>query len=317
MKQFLSFLVFVAVFSAHTADPSVTLHSADQIPGTKTVEIVYDATDPDGDELDVTITVENGGSEIDSFAGSVGINQTNEWYAGDLYSNTFGSLTFKVTANDNQPVVPTNGLIAYYPFDGDVLDYSGNGNHGDPQGGVAFVDGKIGSSVSLNGSGKIEVSDSKNMLAPPNLSISGWINRQGSNVGSGAEGMVVYKGIYDPFGNMAYAIQLNDSNYKLSSRSDSSGSDLLFSNSTIGIGTWYHFVAVYDNNMKTHKLYIDGDLADQTTYAGVIKQTTEVLCIGAYGYNGGYYYKGIIDELRIYNRALSVSEIQQLYQAGQ
>jgi len=76
-------------------------------------------------------------------------------------------------------------------------------------------------------------------------------------------------------------------------------------------GTWYHIVATYDGaNMK---LYVDGKLIGQQAQTGNLAQTAWDLLIGIRRDNSNPF-DGIIDEVRIYNRALSVEEIQSLYQ---
>jgi len=123
-------IALLVAMTAYAADPEVTLHSAQQLPGTKTVEIVYDATDPDGDELDVTITALDGDTVLATFAGLAGANQTKEWYAGDTWSNKIGSLTFKVTANDNQSTGISYQLISgSYTWHEAKADAESRGGH--------------------------------------------------------------------------------------------------------------------------------------------------------------------------------------------
>ncbi len=95
--------VTVGLFvAAYAADPSVTVHSVAQRAGTKLVDISYSATDADGDDLNVTISVKDGSTVVDSFSGSEGANQTVSWNAGAVWSNSVGSLTFHVVADDTQ-----------------------------------------------------------------------------------------------------------------------------------------------------------------------------------------------------------------------
>jgi hypothetical protein len=207
-----------------------------------------------------------------------------------------------------------NGLVAYYEFEDNANDSSGNGNDGTEYGGVSYVDGVIGKAGSFDGTGKIEIIDDKETLAPKNLTISGWINRKGDNIGWGSQGMVLYKGNYEPVPNMAYAIQIYDETFELSSRSDTSGASNITSPTITN--KWYYFTSIYNNNTKKHKLYINGSLINEVDFNNEINQNSEKLSIGSYAYNSGYYYNGLIDDLRIYNRALNESEIQALYELG-
>ena len=79
------------------------------------------------------------------------------------------------------------------------------------------------------------------------------------------------------------------------------------------INTWYHIVGSYDyDNNKCH-FYVNGNLEKTRTYTQQIRTSVNPLRIG---YSGDHRFKGIIDEVRIYARALSSSEIQQHYVAG-
>jgi len=83
----------------------------------------------------------------------------------------------------------------------------------------------------------------------------------------------------------------------------------------ITVGTWYHIIAVYDDTNAS--LYIDGDLVGTDTWGGVIDKTNwtsgRLLFIGAIN-TGMRWWNGLIDEVRIYNRAIPDSEALQHYQ---
>jgi hypothetical protein len=60
----------------------------------------------------------------------------------------------------------SDGLVAYYPFNGNANDESGNGNHGSPVGGATWTTGVLGGAVHLNGAGYINVPDSPSLDLP-------------------------------------------------------------------------------------------------------------------------------------------------------
>jgi hypothetical protein len=92
------------------------------------------------------------------------------------------------------------------------------------------------------------------------------------------------------------------------------GSRTAFSNDPIPLGVWTHFVGTYDKQRV--RLYIDGILQTSgTNITEPINISTNPLNIGRYS-NSGNYYKGLIDEVRIYSKALSSAEIQQHYAEG-
>ena len=216
------------------------------------------------------------------------------------------------------------GLIAWYPFDGNASDQSGNGNHGVVNGATLTTDrdGQANKAYSFNGvSQGITVSDPSSQLNPTSLTTSVWIYWNGTFDTLGA--VILYKGNYNTRPNMAYSTEITQSSGgKLICRSDSAGfgaggannpSTTLKSTSAMPINTWVHCVLTVDDGTKIAKMYVNGSLNDTKTFTGSIKQTNEQLSIGKYGYNNNYDFNGKIDDICIYNRALSASEIILLY----
>jgi hypothetical protein len=77
------------------------------------------------------------------------------------------------------------------------------------------------------------------------------------------------------------------------------------------LGVWHHFVGTYDPSIGT-RVYLDGNLVGSNDPSGEITHSRKYsLNIGRY--SGGVYFKGKIDEVRIYNRALSAEEVLTLY----
>jgi len=72
-------------------------------------------------------------------------------------------------------------------------------------------------------------------------------------------------------------------------------------------GVWHHVAGTFDGNQL--RLYVDGSLADSMDYTGAIATSTYPVNIGRNSQETGRLYEGAIDEVRIYNRALSEGEI--------
>jgi hypothetical protein len=90
-------------------------------------------------------------------------------------------------------------------------------------------------------------------------------------------------------------------------------------NNSAPAAIWSHVTAVYSN--KSMKIYCNGQLHNSETFGYDTGTTTpnNVLTIGCRSYNVtvfDWFFTGIIDDTRIYNRALSDGEVQQLYEAG-
>jgi hypothetical protein len=65
--------------------------------------------------------------------------------------------------------------------------------------------------------------------------------------------------------------------------------------------------------MSQIKMYVNGNLQGVTSYSGTYESNTESLLIGHQQPGADRYYDGLLDDMRIYNNALTASEIQQLY----
>src|SRR5262249_36486869 len=76
----------------------------------------------------------------------------------------------------------------------------------------------------------------------------------------------------------------------------------------IPVNQWTHLAGTFDGT--TMKLYVNGQLASSRSTAAAIDVTTGVLRIGGDSVWSGEYFTGVIDEVRIYNRALAQSEVQ-------
>ena len=82
----------------------------------------------------------------------------------------------------------------------------------------------------------------------------------------------------------------------------------------LSINTWYHFVGVADNNGKTIKAYLNGRLEGTTNYTGEINfGTNPQLTIGSFHIGSADFFNGLIDNVMIFNRALTAGEVWDLY----
>ncbi len=205
-----------------------------------------------------------------------------------------------------EPVEPdATGLVAHYTFDGNVNDSSGNGNDGALNGGPTYVNGVVGSAIDLDGTDDY-VSTGKNASA---LGIAGnsprtvtvWVYTR--SFGNG--------GIYDVGARQTgqdFCLRTLD-NTENRWRIQYWGGDMDFTYDTAN--RWVHFAHVHDG---THtKVYADGVLIVDWEKT-IDTADTNPWQIGLYGWPGNYF-DGLIDELYLYNRALSAEEV--LGAAGQ
>ena len=200
-----------------------------------------------------------------------------------------------------------SGLIAYYPFDGNTTDLSGNNNNGVVIGGVTWTTGVIGNAAHFNGTNAyIKVNNSTSLQSPRNaLSMSAWIYLEnGHDIVSG----IASKTETNNYGQYGFAIHhwSNNSLYVHLREGSGNGTPYNFQNNR-----WYFVAFTWDGN--SIRLFVNGELIGRHQYSKPLIVDSNPLTIGLDGPGNYEYFKGRMDELRIYNRALSQSEVEQLY----
>jgi hypothetical protein len=214
---------------------------------------------------------------------------------------------------------PNNlGLVGYWSFNEGTsttaTDFSGNGNKGtlSTNGGSlpTWTNGKLSTALNFDGSTSyVQVADSPT-LNTPNVTVSAWIR---ANSWGAFNRRIVTKGIgnqYDLFNNSGVL------DWYLVDNAGANFSDV--STTLPSTGVWHHIVGTYDGT--TNALYVDGVLANSESPGGgpIATNKTDPLFIAARDAcdNPGDCFDGKIDEVRIYNRALTASEVAKLYQSG-
>jgi hypothetical protein len=206
------------------------------------------------------------------------------------------------------------GLVAWYQFNGDANDESGNGNDGAVNGALLTTDrfGNIDSAYDFDG-----VDDYINIgnNVKPNFPItfSAWINVHNLQDGSG----IFRNDMWDPnsFYHGIYVAITTDgrlgsgvgSGFASANTRKQKGTNVAL----VGEGTWHHITVVFVNATDMH-LYVDG-IEDSGIYGGSGTTMTYSSSDGVIGQRWADKINGIVDDLRIYNRVLSDNEIQELY----
>lgn len=200
------------------------------------------------------------------------------------------------------------GLVAWWPLadsSGGVPDLSGNGNDGSISGVTQGVAGKGGlTGHSFNGSSDfISVSHSSE-LNPDYITVSAWIrpNTIGSfdRIFAKDSSGQAYQFLLDS-GGLGFRVWV----------SGSARGNLSFG--TVQTNEWTHVAGTYDGSDV--KGYIDGTEFQLDTATGPMDDDNGTLYIGQRDV-GSSLFDGVMSDLRIYNRALSASEIQTLYEWG-
>ncbi len=203
---------------------------------------------------------------------------------------------------ENEAIDINTGLAAYYPFDGNANDASGKGNHGTVNGPVLTADrlGVSGKAYQFDGSDDyIRTTDSSSLNLTGDLSISAWIRptRRGDNA-------ILFSNMLEVSPHSGYQLRFIPSG----GIRFMSGSQSVFGNRVVPLNTWTRVTATLSGT--TARVYINNVL-DLAGTVGVPTTSSVDQTIGS-SYSPFYFYQGGMDDLRVYNRALSFSEVQQL-----
>jgi hypothetical protein len=220
--------------------------------------------------------------------------------------------------------VPTNGLVGWWPFNGNANDESGNGNNGTVSGATLTTDrfGNVNKAYSFDGNDWIEL----NLLPAINnsneLAVSVWVKSTGTNSNTNCSvGCAQYYFSRGYDGGNGFNISTNQGNTPYFAGGVNGGFNggqwaQDPNNTLIPHSQWNHLLMNYDGiNIK---LYVNGSLVGTTPYTTNVGvgNTTNAVFGRQFVPNYPYYAVGSIDDGVIWNRALTQQEISDLYNAN-
>ena len=203
----------------------------------------------------------------------------------------------------------STGLVAAYSFDQGAgttaADNSGNGNTGTLVNGATWsTTAKFGAAASFDGTNdRIDVADSNSLDLTSGMTLEAWVRPTANS----SYRTVVLKEVS---GELAYSLYAADSDHgarpsgwnrsaNVSRYADGTGA--------LPLNSYSHIAVTYNGSSLV--FYVNGVVTKTTAASGNIQTSTMALRIGGNSI-WGEYFQGQIDELRVYNRALSQSEIQ-------
>ena len=241
---------------------------------------------------------------------------------GGLLAALAFSLTLAASARDCAP--PPPGLVGWWPGEGNAYDAAGT-NNGTLQGGAtASAAGVVGSAFGFDGTnGYVQIPDAP-QLRPTNLTIEAWVrfdslDSPGLGGAFPGEQYIVFK--QNSRSNTFEGFFLGKGRaggrdlfiFGVSSASGQSAE--LDSAASVATNVWYHLAGARGSNYL--QLYVNGQLDSQTNVSFPQDYGTNALCFGT---SGQAYWdrklKGTLDEVSLYNRALSSNEVAAIYSAG-
>jgi hypothetical protein len=208
------------------------------------------------------------------------------------------------------PGTPGPDGIAYYPFSegtGTVTSDEAGDHDATLGGGAAWTDGHPGPGVQFNGSTSTVDTGASVLNAPGNYSVAAWVK-------------------LDSLGGFATAVSQDGPDHSAFFL-QYSGADNRFAFSFAGVralapaapetGRWYHLVGVRDVQAGSLTLYVDGQQAG-VAYACDGGPGAGNTVIGRAKFNGNPvdYWRGAIDQVHLFDRALPATEVAQLYGSG-
>ncbi|MEW5800221.1 MAG: LamG domain-containing protein [Bacteroidota bacterium] len=221
------------------------------------------------------------------------------------------SITFKIA-----PVIPTDGLIVWYPFNGNANDSTINGNHADSVKNVTLVSDRFGVSgkaYSFNGSNSyLNVPLSNSLKIHNDITVCVWIK---SNV------KLINKAIVEKYygtqSDHGWLIETNvQGNILFEGRDGRGGATTITSLVLFPSDDKWHLV-VGQRMGNIWRVFMDGKLESSMDIGGAAGsiESNGSLRIGASNNNGtiSQYFNGSLDDIRIYNRALTENEILVLF----
>jgi sulfatase modifying factor 1 len=218
------------------------------------------------------------------------------------FGNAFGAYAGLRVATISAPD-PEAGLIAYWNAENGAIDVTGNGHDGVFEGNAATVGGgPFGNAFAFDGAGDyINIGDELDMVSS-DFTLSAWIK--------GDPTMDQWGRIMDKGFSSGYALSRRASENSISFEFLASGTqgNNFDTSSSLVDNSWHHVAVTKFGTTVT--IYADGDAENTQSVSSAIQNGALPLLIGANpgeGITG--FWKGQLDELRIYNRALAPNEI--------
>ena len=226
--------------------------------------------------------------------------------ARDLSGNLTQSNAVTVTVSNSGPSIPPSLVAAYAFAEGSGVtteDRSGSGNTGTLAGPVWTAAGKYGSALGFDGTNDwLTVADAPELDLTTGLTLEAWVR---PTSGSGWKTVA----LKENSATLAYALYSSATGglpmvivYTNGAQQKLSGP------SALPLNTWTHLAATYDGSQL--RLYVNGVLRASKAVTGSIPNSSGVLRVGGNNVWKTEWFKGELDELRVYNQSLSAAEIQ-------
>jgi len=205
--------------------------------------------------------------------------------------------------------VSTQGLVAYYPFNGNANDQSANGNNGTVNGATLAMNrfGVPNQAYYFNGNAGITIPDSPSLEVNGSaVTLAAWVNPMGQGV------YTIFRKHEQSGGSGGCYMRLLSGNLDFGAVFSSGYREVTSPYGAPSLNTWSHVAVVYDG--QTIWFYVNGVLVYSVSQTGSLLADSTVAAIGSLP--NADYFVGDIDEVRVYNRALGPQEVLGLATSG-
>ncbi|MFH1882171.1 MAG: LamG domain-containing protein [Planctomycetota bacterium] len=197
-------------------------------------------------------------------------------------------------------------LVAWYRFDGDALDSSGNDLHGTEMGDPTYEAGVFGQAISLDGDGDyVDCGIAPEFDITDYITFTYWIKVVAFDKG--------WNTVLSRGDGSWRSSRAGTNNFMEAAVSGTTG-DWTYGITPVDDEQWHHIGWVYDGTMNY--LYVDGEVDATEESTGQINVTTYPLWIGDNSQATGRFWTGLIDDVLIFNRALTQEEVQRIMQSS-
>jgi hypothetical protein len=222
-----------------------------------------------------------------------------------------------VTVSNQAPTF-TNGLVGFWKFEegiGNITgDFSGGGNTAFVfNDGASWGAGRLAGGLFLDGvDDYVIVPASFGLESTTNaVTVCAWVRIESNGQWQAIARKVLQEGSHE-FPYSAYDLIVEDAGSlrpRMAVSRDDGSREVVYGTTALSYGQWYHLAGVFDGSAV--RIYVNGAQEGSTPFTGTLVQTGQPLLIGRNG-AGGDTFKGVVDEFRVYNRALTGVEIQGL-----
>ena len=192
------------------------------------------------------------------------------------------------------------GLVAWYRFDGDALDSSGNELHGTEMGDPTYEAGVFGQAISLDGDGDyVDCGLDPKFDITEFITVTYWIKVVAFDRG--------WNTVFSRGDDSWRSSRAGTENFMEAAVGGTAG-NYTYGVTPVDDGEWHHIGWVYDGTMNY--LYLDGEIDATEENSGEITVSSFPLYIGENSGATGRFWNGLIDDVQIYNRPLTQEEVQ-------